>query len=154
MKQKLNTKPFGVVEIDERQIISFPDGILGFEDIRHFALLDSNEDNSPFKWLQACEETSLAFVVITPESFMTGYEPDISQSDLAAVDCVRAEDLLVLCIVTIPEDPAKMTANLQGPVIINREKRIGRQAISMSEKYSVRHFILEEAKKAAGIGGE
>ena len=50
---------------------------------------------------------------------------------------------------TIPSNPSEMTANLQGPVIINPEKRLGRQVISLSDKYNVRHRILDEMKKAA-----
>jgi flagellar assembly factor FliW len=46
-----------------------------------------------------------------------------------------------------------MTANLQGPVIINPAKRMGRQAISLSDRYGVRHVILEEMKKSTGKEG-
>ena len=46
-------------------------------------------------------------------------------------------------------NPKDMTANLQGPIIINPHKRIGRQAISTNEKYGVKHGILEEMNKRA-----
>ncbi|MFC1670955.1 flagellar assembly protein FliW, partial [Spirochaetota bacterium] len=52
-------------------------------------------------------------------------------------------------IVTIPENPKEMTANLQGPIIVNPHKRIGKQAISANEKYGVRHGILEEMNNRA-----
>lgn len=55
----------------------------------------------------------------------------------------------MFAIVTIPTNPSDMTANLQGPIIVNPDKRLGRQAISLSDRYSVRHKILEEMKKAA-----
>ena len=51
---------------------------------------------------------------------------------------------LLFAIVTIPEDSRRMTANLQGPVIINRRTRVGRQFISPSPRWGIRHFILEE----------
>ncbi len=141
------TKPFGQIEVDERQIIDFPLGIYGFEDIKKFVILDANE-KSPFKWLQAYEEPDLAFVVIRPVDFMVQYELDVLPQDLEDIGAKSPDDVLVFAIVTIPEDPSKMTANLQGPVIINPRTRQGKQAISLSDKYTVRHYILEEIKKA------
>ncbi len=72
---------------------------------------------------------------------------------MEAVKAKSAGELLVLSIVTIPEDPSGMTANLQGPVIINTAKRIGRQAISLNDRHHVRHRILDEIKKSSGAGG-
>ena len=142
----VETKPFGRIQVDEKQVIDFPDGILGFDFIKRFILLDSSE-KSPFKWLQAYDEPEIAFVVIRPVDFLLEYELVISQSDLEAVGADRPDDLLVFAIVTIPADPSDMTANLQGPVIINPKKHLGRQAISLSDKYCVRHRILDEMKK-------
>ncbi len=139
------------MEIDERQVVEFEHGILGFDFVRRFAILDSS-DNSPFKWLQALEEPGLAFVIIRPVDFMAEYDLVISSNDLEDVGAQAVEDLLVFAIVTIPSNPAEMTANLQGPVIINIRNRRGKQAISQSDKYRVRHVILEEMKKMAADG--
>lgn len=143
------TRPFGEIEIMERQLIDFPDGILGFDYVKQFALLDTQNDNSPLKWLQAIGEPELAFVIIRPSDFMGSYKLLVSSTDLDAVGTKNPEELLVFAIVTIPENPAEMTANLQGPIIINPATRLGRQAISLSDTYRVRHSILEEMKKAA-----
>ena len=152
MSIKVNTKPFGEIEVDERQVIDFPEGILGFDFIKKFIVLDADNE-SPFKWLQAYDEKDLAFVIIMPESFLPSYELVIPQIDYEAVSAKTADDLLVFAIVTIPENPSNMTANLQGPVIINPEKRVGKQAISLSDRYTVRHNIMEEIKKHTGAGG-
>lgn len=148
MAVKVKTKPLGEVEVEEKQIVDFPDGIFGFDYIKKFVILDSSE-KSPFKWMQAFSEPELAFVIIRPVDFLVEYELLISQSDLESVEAESADELLVFSIVTIPSDPSDMTANLQGPVIINPKKRIGRQAISLSEKYRVKHKILDEIKKAS-----
>ena len=149
MGVKIKTRPFGEIELEERQIIDFPDGIPGFDYVRKFVLLDTMDENSPLKWLQSYDEPDLAFVIIRPIDFMREYELAVSMSDLEAVGAEGAEKLLVFAIVTIPTNPSDMTANLQGPVIINPEKRLGRQVISLSDKYSVKHRILDEMKKAA-----
>ena len=150
---KVNTKPFGEIEINELQIIDFPEGILGFDFIKKFIIMDAEDEGSPFKWMQAFDEKDLAFVIIRPLDFMEEYELVIAQNDLDTVKSDNIDELLVFAIVTIPENPRKMTANLQGPIIINPEKRIGKQAISLSDRYTVRHNILDEMKKHNKAGG-
>jgi len=145
----IKTKPFGEIEVSEKQILDFPDGILGFDFVRKFVLLDTEDDNSPFKWLQAYEEPELAFVVIMPVDFMGEYELKVTSGDLEFVGSDNPDNLIIFVIVTIPENPSEMTANLQGPLIINIEKKIGKQAISLNENYSVRHRILEEMQKVS-----
>jgi flagellar assembly factor FliW len=149
LSKKIATKPFGEMTVEDNQIIDFPDGVLGFDYIKQFALLE--EAGSPFLWLQAISEPSLAFVIISPLSFLEEYSLVISQGDLDDVGAKNPEELTVFAIVTIPSDnPSAMTANLQGPIIVNSEKRKGKQAISLSDKYRVRHNIMEEMKKRAG----
>jgi len=145
---KINSKPFGEIDVPEESIIEFKDGLFGFEDVKKFIVLDEKEPESPFKWLQAVDVPSLAFVIIRPIDFLREYTLSISDSELIAIDAKSPENLLVFAIVTIPGDPSLMTANLQGPIIINSESMKGRQAISMNDKYHVRHSILEEMKKA------
>lgn len=149
----VNTKPFGEIEVNELQIIDFPEGILGFDFITKFVILDAGDPGSPFKWMQAFDEKDLAFVIIRPVDFMNEYELSISQNDLETVKARNIDELLVFAIVTIPENPRNMTANLQGPVIINPAEKIGKQAISLSDRYTVRHSILEEMKKHTKAGG-
>ncbi len=153
MSIKVDTKPFGEIEVNELQIIDFPEGILGFDFIKKFIIMDAEDEGSPFKWMQAFDEKNLAFVIIQPVDFMGEYELVISQSDLETVKSENIDELITFAIVTIPDNPRKMTANLQGPIIINPVKRIGKQAISMSERYSVRHNILDEMKKHTKAGG-
>ena len=153
MSIKIHTKPFGEIEVSELQVIDFPDGILGFDFIKKFVILDAEDEGSPFKWMQAYDEKDLAFVIIRPVDFMESYELSISQNDFEAVKAESAEELIVFAIVTIPENPKDMTANLQGPIIINPATKLGKQAISMSDRYKVRHRILDEMKRHTGAGG-
>ena len=144
----IKTKPFGEIEVADDQVIEFPEGILGFDYVDRFVLLEEKE--SPFIWLQAYSEPELAFVMVSPLQFMAEYSLVISQSDLDDVDAKSPEELAVYAIVTIPShDPADMTANLQGPIIINTATRKGKQAISLSDKYRVRHKIMEEMNSRA-----
>lgn len=153
MSIKIHTKPFGEIEVSELQVIDFPEGILGFDFIKKFVILDAEDEGSPFKWMQAFDEKDLAFVIIRPVDFLESYELAISQNDFEAVKADSADELIVFAIVTIPENPKDMTANLQGPIIINPVTKLGKQAISMSDRYKVRHRILDEMKRHTGAGG-
>ena len=147
---ELTTKPYGVITIDEKQKITFTKGIFGFEGIREYALLNASQ--WPFYWLQSIEVPDLAFILIDPTIFKPGYTADVSESDLNEIG-LSGEDrdkMLVFAIVTIPDDQKKMSANLQGPVIINREKRKGRQFISRNQEWKIRHYIIDELAVKGG----
>ncbi|MCE9501567.1 MAG: flagellar assembly protein FliW [Leptospira sp.] len=143
MAIQLISKPFGKIEISEKQLIYFPVGLLGFETYNQFALIEENAE-SPFKWLQSTDEPGLAFILIQPELFIVDYKPAVSESELEELELDTLGDGVVFVIVTIPhDDPMKMTANLQGPVIINPKNSAGRQLISRNENHSVRARIIE-----------
>lgn len=141
---RLMTKAFGEMEVDDRQKIHFPKGLFGFEDIHEYVLLDSTQE--PFYWLQSMEYKDVAFVLINPLVFRPDFTVDTPAEDFEALSLESPEDenMLVFAIVTIPEDSRKMSANLQGPVIINRKEHTGRQVISNDHKWQVKHYILEE----------
>ena len=139
---RVETKPYGVMELDERQKIFFPYGILGFEQLKHYVLFDAKQP--PFYWLQSLDRIDVAFALIDPRIFRPEYVLDVPQEDLAEIGLATAEDAVDFAIVTIPADSRQMTANLQGPVVVNRSTRVGRQCISSNPKWKVRHVILEE----------
>jgi len=140
---KIATNRFGTLEISEDEIILFKEGLLGFEDYHKYIVLNA-EDGSPFRWLQSVEDGNLAFVIIEPLSFMFEYDIEIPDDDQEALSLERAEDVVIYAIVSIPENPQDMTANLQGPIIINKKTRVGRQSISLNPEWHVRHKILDE----------
>lgn len=143
---KIGTKAFGEIEITEDYIIRIEEGLIGFEKIKEYVLLDVGK-NSPFKWLQSLKEPGLAFVVIPPTAFRLDYKLAVDKKDLEDIGLKDPKEATPLAICVIPhDDPSKMTANLQAPVIINSEKKIGKQVISTNQKHVLRHYIIEEMK--------
>lgn len=140
---KIKTKPYGEIEVNEKQKIHFPDGLFGFEEVKQYFLLDSKE--GPFYWLQSAEHPELAFVLIDPRVFKNNYTLSLTDDDYRAIDAQKGE-VIDFAIVTVPEDPEKISANLMGPIIINRKTRKARQAISENDEYTVKHYIVEEMK--------
>ncbi|MBU1487335.1 flagellar assembly protein FliW [bacterium] len=155
---KIGTKAFGEIEIPKDYIIHIKEGLIGFEEIKEYVLLDAGKE-SPFKWLQSLKEPDLAFVTIPPTAFRLNYKLAVDKNDLAAIGLKDPKEATPLAICVIPhDDPSKMTANLQAPVIINSEKKIGKQVISTNQKHTLRHYIIEEMetsfKKETKEGGE
>lgn len=139
---EIMSKPFGRINIDERQILEFPRGLMGFEGLKRYALMDS--DQPPFYWLQSLDIPDVAFVIISPYVFRPDYVLNIPGEDADMLEFDEQEDLLTFAICTIPENPKEMTANLQGPLVINRKKRIGIQSISLDSQWQIKHGVLKE----------
>jgi flagellar assembly factor FliW len=143
---KFQTSRFGTIETDPSEIIEFSDGLLGFDLFKRYVILNTQE-NSPFRWLQSLDEGSLAFIIIEPLQFMFAYDLEISDADVKALDIQNPEEVILYSIVTIPDKAQEMTANLQGPVVINAKNRKGRQVISTNPNHLVKTRVIDEMAK-------
>jgi flagellar assembly factor FliW len=145
---KVQTSRFGEIEVDDGDIISLPEGLIGFPELVRYVLLDHDTD-SPFKWLQSVDDGSMAFVVISPLTFRPDYTVEVTEEEISVLKLEAAEDAVISVIVTIPMDPKKMSANLKAPLVFNLKNRTGKQVIVKDPQYQTKHFIMEEIKKYA-----
>jgi flagellar assembly factor FliW len=143
---KVNTKAFGEIEVDDKQKIVIPDGLYGFEDFRDYVIMDA--EHQPFYWLQSTEDKDTAFILINPFLFRKDYEVNVENEELSDIGLTSPEKALIFVIVTIPPDGSPMTANLQGPLVINRENMTGKQAILSDIRWKTRHDIVAELNGA------
>ncbi|HZK34615.1 MAG TPA: flagellar assembly protein FliW [Bacillota bacterium] len=139
----LQTKFFGEMKIDKGKLISFPQGLPGFDDLKEFAILNL-PDESPFYCLQSIGRPEIAFLVIHPWDFFTDYDINIPDDDLADIGVEKIDQLLVYNILTVPEEMEKMTANLLGPIIINSEDLLGKQVILNDSRYTTKHLLFKQ----------
>ncbi|WP_448379083.1 flagellar assembly protein FliW [Fervidobacterium sp.] len=131
---------FGELEINDNEVIIFPNGIPGFEELRKFAILKIPE-TQPIQWLVSLEDESTSFPVIDPWLVLETYEVDLSKQELDILQVEDPSDLVVWSIVTIPiGKPELATVNLKAPVVVNVKKGIGIQVIL--EKYELKHPIV------------
>jgi len=144
----LNTRHFGEIEIEEQDIITFKDGIPGFEDLRRYVVIQNPDAEVPFNWLQSVEEQELAFVIVNPFIFKKDYDFQLSKSVVEKLKIEEPNDVTVYSIVVVPEDITRMTANLMAPVIINNRTKLGKQVVLDNSTYHTKHYILEEIKNA------
>ena len=148
---KIDTAQFGALEFDQTAVLTFPQGLLGFEQLTAFLLIDQ-EEIAPLRWLQPVDEGRLSFTVIDPLLFFPDYTVKLSREDRESMQLAENERPLVLALVTIPEDPRLMTANLLGPLVLNPETRVGRQLVLHDSGYPVRQrLIADEARTTAPV---
>lgn len=142
----VNTTRFGPIEISQEDVLTFSEGLLGFNDLEKFVLLDDPNDEI-FAWLQSCDEPSLAFPVLEPELFEENYKLEMTKADLETLKAKDAAELRSFCIITIPEDPARMTANLKAPVVVNISRRLARQCVLQNNKLEIREPIFTKLQQ-------
>ena len=137
----VQTSRFGSVNLQDEDIIEFPEGILGFQDLRKFVLLDDPNDEI-FAWLQSCEIPQIAFPVLEPELFSQNYQISLTKHDLESLALNKQEKIRAFSIITIPDDPTQMTANLKAPIVINIETRQARQIVLQDNNLAIREPIF------------
>ena len=140
----LKTKKFGEIDIDENSILYFEEGILGFEDVHRFGVINNEDPESPFKWIQSIENPDLAFALVDPFAIKKDYEFELKDENANLLGIINPSQVLVYAIVVVPEDVKKISMNLKAPIIINTTNKKAAQIITDSDKYTVRHFILDE----------
>ena len=126
--KQISTTRFGVIDVDVDELIDLPDGLLGFVSVDQVALVPVDQDGL-FFWMQAVNDPAVAFLVLTPWPLFADYELDLAEADQEALGIDHAGDAIVFCLLTSHDKPRRFTANLLGPVVINRKLRKGRQVV-------------------------
>ena len=96
----------------EDDVVSFPQGIPGFEEHRKFIIL-SVPEYAPFEWLVCVDGSKLRFAVINPLLFKPDYSPAMTRAHIADLGLEKPDDVLMYAIVTIRENPLESTANFR-----------------------------------------
>ena len=147
---KVETSRFGTLDISEKEIVRFPEGLYGFEKETEFTLLPFNPNvESPMEWMQSLTSTHLAFVVTDPYLYVPDYKLKLSEEDRKRIELEGDDLYLTRAIVTIPKNYSEMTANLIAPLVINKDKGIAKQFVLTNMDYDTRHYLLPEEVRNA-----
>ena len=142
------TKARGKISVSDDRLITIPEGLFGFEEYTKYALVDS--DYEPFLWLQSCENPNLAFLIVDPFLICNEYETDIDDASLKKIGITKPEDIIIMTIVTVPHDGSTITANFQGPLVINKQNHKCMQAILSDNRWSTKVDIVQALNKKGG----
>lgn len=120
---QVDTSRFGTIQIEEKELITFPWGIPGFENLKGFVLLEYK--NGPFEWLQSVEEPGVAFVVCPPDFLGLVYSTPDAKKKLIGLE--RDDDLVILNIVSFNRDKKAIHFHVKSPLLFNVASRVGYQ---------------------------
>jgi flagellar assembly factor FliW len=135
---------FGELEIREEAVLEFEEGLIGLDGTR-FALV-AQDEQSPFYWLQSCEDAELALPVTNPWLFFPEYEARVSDEDAAKLGLEGPEAATIFCVVRAAEAVEEFTANLLAPIVVHAARRQGRQIINEAGGYRVREPLFAEVE--------
>jgi len=139
---KFDTTRFGQINVKSEEILIFPEGPLGFPECTRFTLIDE-EKAAPFRMLQSLDNPALAFVVVDPLVIRPDYHFNVTRDDLKMVNAGNVESLQVYAIVTMAREITDVTVNLQGPLVINLENRVGHQFVLVDSEYTTREPLVQ-----------
>lgn len=143
------TTRFGALDIDKSKIIAMPEGMLGFEEKRFILLTPPNL--GPFCWLQAVDNPDLAFVVVDTKNCDVDYTIRLTSEEAEKLQLGEDAEAVFLAVVTMAADPFAITANLQGPIVLNPDRMVAKQIVLEGGKYSTKHPFFNPALKGTAI---
>ena len=142
---KIKTTRFGEIEVPEGETLTFPEGLVGLPNLKAFAVVP-HPGGGPFRWLQSIEEPALAWILTDPAIFFPDYKVKVRAEDLASIGLADLAGALVLVIVAPSPATKEITANLQGPLVLNLGARLAKQMVLSEAGLSTRHALTAGAK--------
>jgi flagellar assembly factor FliW len=135
----------GTVEVPEDKLITFISPLLGFEHLKRFLIYQTQE--GALYWLQAVEDSQVAFCLLAP--FQAGLDPDleISGEDVAEIGARDAQDIDVYTIVVLDRDPAQHRTNLRAPILVSRTGNLAKQVVLNDNRLPIK-LLLSDLKPA------
>ncbi len=137
----LQTSTFGELDVQDEKIITFNNGIPGFENLKRYVIIVL-EQTKPFMWIQAVDE-DISLPVLSPFDIDCSYSPIIDDAIMEELSIENEQDLLVLVVSVIPQEVTKMTANMAAPILINTTSGEGRQVLAEGSNYQIRQPIFD-----------
>lgn len=142
----INTTRFGEIDIDENKIITFPNGIPGFADLKRYVLIDYKD---PIQWLHAVDDSDVAFIVVNPFVIFPDYSVNIQDDIESLLEIRDPKDIVILAILTARN--SGITANLKGPLVMNSMNFKAVQILLDDEKYSFRAPLPALPRQASNV---
>ncbi len=140
----IETKKFGVIDVNKDAIFNFVMPIIGFNDLKKYAIIDYKPD-SPFKWLQSLEDMELAFPITLCSFFDIDYKFDIPDEEAQTLGIESADDVFVCNIANIPmSNPQGATINMLAPIVINLTNKKAMQLVLKNTDFQVRYKLFDK----------
>jgi flagellar assembly factor FliW len=131
------TTRFGLIEASESELYQIPEGLLGFRSYTQYLQLP-DPIVTGLTWLQSVTAPDLAFGLVAPPLAVSDYRIEIRPGDRTALELEDERSALTYVILNRGVGGG-LTVNLQGPLVFNPVRRLGRQLVLTSSRYPVRY---------------
>ncbi|HWE36450.1 MAG TPA: flagellar assembly protein FliW [Isosphaeraceae bacterium] len=148
---KIVTTRFGPIEARESDLIRIPEGLVGFRGLTQFVQWP-DPVTAGLSWLQSVTAPEVAFALVAPPLAVGDYRIELRPGDRAALELDDERQALVFVILN-RGDGGGLTVNLQGPLVFNPVRRLGRQLVLTSSRYAVRYPLDGPAAAPALLPG-
>ncbi|MBU3186718.1 flagellar assembly protein FliW [Clostridium estertheticum] len=139
---ELCTRYFGTINYNNQNVISFENGIPGFEDLRKFTLIDvENVDN--LTCLQSLEDGNICLFMVPPATLVDNYDIDVNDKIVDELELKSQEEAELYTLLNIKDNMRETTANLRCPIIINTTTNKGLQGVLENTTYEIREKIYK-----------
>lgn len=128
---------------ESRNVITFPEGLLGFEEIHEYRLFHEDEENVLWSLTAANEDQIPSFIVMDPFTICEDYNPHISLKDTEQLGNPQPEDLCFLVIAVIRTPLSDSVVNLKAPIVINIATQFAKQVILEDAAYPLRYRLFD-----------
>jgi flagellar assembly factor FliW len=143
---EISTSGFGKISFSSKDIYKFSKGIYGFPELKKF-ILSRPKEIEPFVWLQSIEKPNVALLLVNPFLLHPNYDPQVQKKELKDIKLTSLKKAEIYVIVTIPPDIKQAQANLLSPLMINPEKKLGKQVVLKGSDYKIHHLIFDLMEK-------
>jgi flagellar assembly factor FliW len=143
---KVKTTRFGDLDVNNQDVITFKEGILGFDNLKRFFIVDPN-DQTLILWLQSIDDEKVAFPMIEPKIFKPDFIVSLLPAEMLSLNLESINDASIYTVLTIPSNVTDMSANLKAPIVINSKMNTARQIVLQNSKLEVRYPMYTELKK-------
>ncbi|KMJ58997.1 flagellar assembly protein FliW [Bacillus sp. LL01] len=140
---KIETKYHGLIEVQEKEVVRFPNGLPGFLEENEFTVIPFSEEGT-FYILQSLQTPELGFVMTNPFTFYPDYDFNLENQAVDTLELDSPEDVTVFTVLTMADPFHLTTANLQAPVVVNTKKKLGKQVILTGSPYQTKHNLFPE----------
>ncbi len=143
--KKINTR-FGEIEYDPAQVLRFPEGLIGFENLRDFVVMP-NEKEGPLFWIQSVEDPQVALVLTDPTNFFPTYGVLAEENERKVLGITEQDECYAMVVVTVHPD-RRITLNLMAPILFAPATNTAMQIILENSDYQIQTPLPQVQKSA------
>jgi flagellar assembly factor FliW len=128
---KVNSYLFGEIDVNPETVLTFPQGLAGFEDKTRYTMVhEAVEGEAPTSYtLQSLEDPALALQIVDPTLLGFDYHLLLNEAEESAIEFDDNAEVAVMLVINKSES-GELGANIKAPLVINIKKRLGLQKIT------------------------